>query len=376
MPRRTQLYDFHARNGHMVDFSGFELPIWYKGIVPECKAVRNSVGIFDVSHMGRNLISGKDAAPFLDYVTTNDVSVLEVGRGHYSVMCNEKGGIVDDIIICRLTEKQYLMVFNAGNREKDLAWLNAKAERFRVEIQHVSDAVSMFAVQGPNAEKVLQEMCDEDLSQISRFGGKYVRVDGNKGAVTRTGYTGEDGFEVFTWDAPIEQPAKAVAVWNAILDHGKAYDIQACGLGARDVLRLEAGMCLYGNDIDESTTPLQARVSFVVKLTKQDFIGRDVLAKEKAEGAKRVRVGLKVLEAGIPRAGCDILKESQVVGRVTSGTFSPTINQGIAVGYVPKEYAKTGESLAIRVRNKDLRATVAGFPFYDSSKYGWQRTKA
>jgi aminomethyltransferase len=360
----------------MVDFSGFELPIWYKGIVPECKAVRNSVGIFDVSHMGRNLISGKDAAPFLDYVTTNDVSVLEVGRGHYSVMCNEKGGIVDDIIICRLTEKQYLMVFNAGNREKDLAWLNAKAERFRVEIQHVSDAVSMFAVQGPNAEKILQEMCDEDLSQISRFGGKYVRVDGNKGAVTRTGYTGEDGFEVFTWDAPIEQPAKAVAVWNAILDHGKAYDIQACGLGARDVLRLEAGMCLYGNDIDESTTPLQARVSFVVKLTKQDFIGRDVLAKEKAEGAKRVRVGLKVLEAGIPRAGCDILKESQVVGRVTSGTFSPTINQGIAVGYVPKEYAKTGESLAIRVRNKDLRATVAGFPFYDSSKYGWQRTKA
>ena len=375
MPLRTQLYDFHIKNGQMVDFAGFEMPIWYKGIVPECKAVRDSVGIFDVSHMGRCLISGKDASHFLDYVTTNDVSALEVGRGHYSVMCNENGGIVDDIVVCRIAESQYLMVFNAGNREKDLAWQNKNAKRFDVEIRQISDQVSMFAVQGPNAGVVLREVCEEDLSQIPRFGGKQIHSDKINAIATRTGYTGEDGFEIFTMDAPIEQPAKAVTVWNTILDRGRKYDIQPCGLGARDVLRLEAGMCLYGNDIDESITPIQARLGFVVKLTKPEFLGRDVLAKEKAEGAKKVRVGLKTLEPGIPREKCEILKDSVVIGSVTSGTFSPTINRGIAMGYVPKEYSKIGESLTIRVRNRNLRAEITGFPFYDASKYGWQRTQ-
>jgi len=360
----------------MVEFAGFEMPLWYQGIVPECKAVRNSVGIFDVSHMGRVLISGEGSTAFLDYVTTNDVAALEVGRAHYSVMCNEKGGIIDDIVLNRLAEKRYLMVFNAGNREKDLAWLKMKAERFSVEIQHISDEVSMFAVQGPNAQRVLEEICNEDLSQIPRFGGRYVDLDGVKATVTRTGYTGEDGFEVFTWDSPIEKPSRAVTVWNAILDHGKSSHIQPCGLGARDVLRLEAGMCLYGSDITELTTPLQARLSFVVKLTKNEFIGRDALAREKAEGVKKVRVGLKVLEAGIPRAEYDILKDSQVLGKVTSGSFSPTTNQGIAMGYVPREYSKIGENMEIRVRVKNLRAAITSFPFYDTSKYGWQRTQA
>jgi len=373
MLRRTQLYDYHAKNGHMVDFAGFELPIWYKGIVPECNAVRNSVGIFDVSHMGRALISG-DATAFLDCVTTNDVAALEVGRGHYSVMCNEKGGIIDDIVICRLTEKQYLMVFNAGNREKDLNWLSNNAKLFNVEMQHVSDEVSMFAVQGPNARYVVQEICDGDLSQIPRFGGRYVQLNGIRGIVTRTGYTGEEGFEVFTVDAPIDRPEKAATVWNAILSHGKKFDIQPCGLGARDVLRLEAGMCLYGNDLTESTTPLQARLGFLVKLTKTKFIGRDILAKEKAEGAEKVRIGLRVLESGIPRPECAILRDSQVIGTVTSGTFSPTTNRGIAMGYVPKQYSKIGESMGIKVRDRILRAEVTGFPFYDTSRYGWQRT--
>jgi len=375
MPLRTQLYDFHVKNGQMVDFAGFELPIWYKGIVPECKAVRDSVGIFDVSHMGRCLISGKDASRFLDYITANDVSALEVGRGHYSVMCNENGGIIDDIVVCRITESQYLMVFNAGNREKDLAWQNKNAKQFDIEIRHVSDQISMFAVQGPNAGAVLRDVCEEDLSQIPRFSGKYIHMDKIEAVATRTGYTGEDGFEILTMDAPIEQPSKAVTVWNTILDRGKKYDIQPCGLGARDVLRLEAGMCLYGNDIDESITPIQARLGFVVKLTKPQFIGREVLAKEKAEGAKKVRVGLKALEPGIPREKCEILKDSEVIGKVTSGTFSPTINRGIAMGYVPKEYSKIGEILTIRVRNRNLRAEVTGFPFYDASKYGWQRTQ-
>jgi len=375
MPLRTQLHGFHVKNGQMVDFAGFELPIWYKGIVPECKAVRDSVGIFDVSHMGRCLISGKDASTFLDYITTNDVSALEAGRGHYSVMCTENGGIIDDIVVCRITESQYLMVFNAGNREKDIVWQNKNAKRFDVEIRHVSDEVSMFAVQGPNAGAILKEICGEDLSQIHRFGGKQIHVDKIDAIVTRTGYTGEDGFEIFTMDSSIEQPSKAVTVWNTILDGGSKHGIQPCGLGARDVLRLEAGMCLYGNDIDESVTPIQARLSFVVKLTKAQFLGRDVLAKEKAEGAKKARVGLKALEPGIPREKCEILKDSEVIGNVTSGTFSPTINRGIAMGYVPKEYSKTGENLTIRVRNRNLRVEVTGFPFYDTSRYGWQRTQ-
>jgi len=359
----------------MVEFAGFKMPLWYEGTVPECKAVRNNVGIFDTSHMGRALISGEDSTAFLNYITTNDVAALGVGRAHYSVMCNENGGIIDDIIVNRLEEKQYLMVFNAGNREKDLSWLRTKSERFNVEIRHVSDEVSMFAVQGPNAQKVLQGMCSEDLSLIPRFGGRTVNLDGIKATVTRTGYTGEDGFEIFTWDSSVEQPSKAVTMWNAILDRGKAFHIQPCGLGARDVLRLEAGMCLYGHDITESITPLQARLGFVVKLTKNEFVGRNVLAQEKADGPKKVRVGLKLLEAGIPRAECDILKGFRILGKVTSGTFSPTISQGIAMGYIPREHSKIGEMLDINVRGKKLQAAVTGFPFYDTSKYGWQRTQ-
>jgi len=372
---RTHLYGFHTKKGHMVEFSGFEMPLWYQGIVPECKAVRNSVGIFDTSHMGRALILGEDSTAFLNYVTTNDVAALEVGRAHYSVMCNQNGGIIDDFIVNKLAEKEYLVVPNAGNRDKDLSWLRKKAEGFNVEIRHISDEVSMFAVQGPNAQKVLQEMCDEDLSLIPRFGGRKVSLDAIKATVTRTGYTGEDGFEIFTWDSPVEEPSKAVTMWNAILDHGKSYHIQACGLGARDLLRLEAGMCLYGNDITESITPLQARLGFLVKLTKGEFIGREALAREKAEGIKKVRVGLKVLEAGIPRAECDILRDSQVLGKVTSGTFSPTVNQGIAMGYVPTEFSKIGEKVEIRIRAKNLQAVITRFPFYDALKYGWQRTQ-
>jgi len=374
MAKRTQLHDFHVRNGRMTEFAGFEMPVWYDSIVSECRVVRNSVGIFDVSHMGRAVISGEGSTSFLDYVTTNDVAALTVDRAHYSLICNEDGGIVDDVVVDKLAENQYLMVFNAGNRDKDLGWLKKKAEPFSVNIEHVSDQVSMFAVQGPNAQEVLQQVCGEDLSLIPRFGGRSLDLEGMKLTVTRTGYTGEDGFEVFTWGAPLEDPSRAVAVWNEILDHGKAFHIQPCGLGARDILRLEAGMCLYGNDITESTSPLQARLSFVVKLAKSEFIGRDALVREKAQGLKKVRVGLKVLDAGIPRAECPLLKDSQVVGKVTSGTFSPTMNQGIAMGYIPKEYSKVGDNLLVEVRGKNLRAAVVGFPFYDTSKYGWQRT--
>ncbi len=374
MTAKVQIHEIHSKSAHMVEFAGFEMPLWYKGIVEEVFAVRDRVGLFDVSHMGRALFTGSEAINFLDYITPNKVSALEVGQGHYSLLCNEKGGIKDDIIIVRLEENLYLMVFNASNRQKDLSWITLNLRDFGANLDNVSDKVSMFAVQGPKAQSTLQEISSEDLSKIPRFGGRYLKLDGLKGAVTRTGYTGEDGFEVFTWDTTLEDSRNATRVWNALLEHGKRHEIEPCGVGARDVLRLEAGMCLYGHDITESTTPFQARISWVVKLDKERFIGKEALLKEKAEGPKVIRVGLKPTAPGIPRERYDIIKNGAVVGQVTSGTFSPSLNQGIAVGYVPKEYSKKGETLEIQVRQKTLPCIVTGFPFYDTARYGWQRT--
>ena len=374
MTAKVQIHEIHSKSAHMVEFAGFEMPLWYKGIVEEVFAVRDRVGLFDVSHMGRALFTGSEAINFLDYITPNKVSALEIGQGHYSLLCNEKGGIKDDIIIVRLEENLYLMVFNASNRQKDLSWITLNLRDFGANLDSVSDKVSMFAVQGPKAQSTLQEISSEDLSKIPRFGGRYLKLDGLKGAVTRTGYTGEDGFEVFTWDTTLEDSRNATRVWNALLEHGKRHGIEPCGLGARDVLRLEAGMCLYGHDITESTTPFQARISWVVKLDKERFIGKEALLKEKAEGPKVIRVGLKPTAPGIPREGYNIIKNGAVVGQVTSGTFSPSLNQGIAVGYVPKEYSKKGETLEIQVRQKTLPCIVTGFPFYDTARYGWQRT--
>ena len=373
MAARTQIYEFHKESAHIVEFAGFKMPLRYKGIVQESLAVRNSVGVFDVSHMGRVLLTGGNGTEFLDYITPNRVSALQVGQGHYTVMCNENGGVKDDLVIVRLEDDTYLMVFNAANRSKNLSWISENSRGFRVSIDDVSDRVSMFAVQGPKAQETLQGIASEDLSQIPRFGGRYLKLDGLTGLVTRTGYTGEDGFEVFTWDTTVSDPSKATRVWKALLQHGRRFNIQPCGLGARDVLRLEAGMCLYGNELTESITPFQARIGWVVKLDKERFIGKETLAKEKAEGTKTVRVGLKPKEQGIPREGCRILKNHAVVGRVTSGTYSPILKQGIAMGYVSREHSKTGEVLEIEVRQKHLESVVTGFPFYDPSTYGWQR---
>ena len=370
---KTPVYEYHEKYGHVVDFSGFLLPTWYKGIIPECATVRNTVGMFDVSHMGRMWVSGKDSQKFLDYLSPNYVSALKQFLGHYSVMCNPKGTIVDDIIITRYDKELFLVVFNAGNRKKDLAWITENAKRFEVKLDNISDHVAMFAVQGPKARATVQKISKEEVSNISRFGCGWLTIEGLKCSASGTGYTGEDGLEVYVYDAPVNDPWRAMKVWNAILDAGKEFKIEPCGLGSRDVLRLEAGMCLYGNDIDETTTPLEARIGWVVKLDKGDFVGKEALVKQKSEGVKRVRVGMKVMDRGIPRAGHDILKNGKMVGKVTSGTLSPLLGYGIAVGYVPKEYSSEGEKVEIRVRDKNLGAEIVKVPFYDTSKYGWQR---
>ncbi|MEM1551424.1 MAG: glycine cleavage system aminomethyltransferase GcvT [Candidatus Bathyarchaeia archaeon] len=372
--RKTQLYEIHKKTAKMMEFAGFEMPLWYKGITEEHLAVRNSVGIFDVSHMGRVIITGKDAASFLNYVITNDVTALTPNSALYSVMCNENGGIIDDFVVSRLEEEKFLLVPNATNREKDFNWLVKKAEGFNVKIEDVSDKAAMFAVQGPNAEKTLQKICTADLSKIERFKCAPAKLAEVDVFLSRTGYTGEDGFEVYVWNAPLDKPDNAIKVWNAILEAGKPYGIEPCGLGARDTLRLEAGLCLYGNDIDENTTPLEARLGFVVKFQKDSFIGKNALLKQKEEGVKRRRVGLQMIEQGIPRQGFKVYNEkSENIGQTTSGTFSPLLKCGIAMAYIQTQHAQEGNVVNIEIRGKMAKAKIVSFPFYDAEKYGYKR---
>lgn len=375
--RKTQIYEVHKRTAKMTEFAGFEMPLWYKGITEEHLAVRNSVGVFDVSHMGRVIITGKDAVSFLNYVITNDVTTLTPNSALYSVMCDENGGIIDDFVVSRLEEEKFLLVPNATNREKDYNWLVKKAEGFKVKIEDVSDRVAMFAVQGPNAEKTLQKICTTDLSKIERFKCATAKLADVEVFLSRTGYTGEDGFEVYIWNAPLDKPNNALKVWNAVLEAGKPFGIEPCGLGARDTLRLEAGLCLYGNDIDENTTPLEARLGFVVKFQKDNFIGKNALLKQKEEGIKRKRVGLQMIEQGIPRQGFKIYNnKGENIGQVTSGTFSPLLKCGIAMAYIQAEQAQEGNIINIEIRGKHAKAKIVSFPFYDAEKYGYKRKTA
>lgn len=371
--RRTHLYEFHKQTGRMTLFAGFEMPLWYKGIIPEHMAVRDKVGIFDITHMGRALISGPESQAFLNYVTTNDVARLTPLSAHYSTMCNEEGGIKDDFILSRLEPEKFLMVYNAANRKKDYEWLAQHSKSFNIKVEDVSHIIAMFAVQGPKAQKTLQKIADSDLSKIERFKCGWTKLHGVNVFLSRTGYTGEDGFEIFVWDTPLSNPVKAEKVWNAILEAGRDFGIEPCGLGARDTLRLEAGMCLYGNDIDENTTPLEARLRFVVKFKKENFIGKDALLKQKAEGVKRKRVGLRMLEKSIPRLHYEVWKNGLMIGRVTSGTFSPVLECGIAMAYVPTEHAVENSTVMVKIRDKLVKAEVVKFPFYDPTEYGYRR---
>ena len=372
--RRTQLYEMHLKTAKITVFAGFEMPLYYKDIAPEHLAVRNNVGIFDISHMGRATVSGADSERFLNYVITNDVSTLAPSSAQYSVMCTETGGIVDDFVVYRLEKEKFLVVFNAGNREKDYNWFTKNVKEFNVRIDDVSDNVAMFAVQGPNAEKTLQKISSEDLSKIGRFKCGHSRLAGVEVFLARTGYTGEDGFEVFVWDASLSRPDPAVKLWTAILEAGESYGIEPCGLGARDTLRLEAGLCLYGNDIDENTTPIEAGLGFVVKLQKDRFIGKEVLLKQKTEGPKRKRIGIKMMEHGIPRLGFEIhLTNGEKIGQLTSGTFSPLLKSGVGMGYVQTSQALEGALVNVNIRSKMSKAKIAAFPLYDPEKYGYKR---
>jgi len=351
------------------------MPVWYEGVIPEHNAVRNAVGVFDTSHMGRVRAEGPDAERFLNHVVTNNVSTLEPMNGIYTVMCNPRGGIVDDLIVYKLADGRFFIVYNASNREKDFAWLEGHSEGFDVGLRDVSDEIAMIAVQGPRAEETLQKICSEPVSEIGRFQLARVRLSGFDAMMARTGYTGEDGFEFFLLDTPLESPERALKVWDDLLEAGEEFGIKPCGLGARDSLRLEAGLCLYGNDIDDDTSPLEARLRWVIKFKKPiDFIGKEALMRERKGGVKRSRVGIVMEERGLPRHGYEVWDGDERIGVVTSGGLSPTLGVGIAMGYVPRDYRKAGNPVRIKIRRRLAKGKIVKFhPFYDESKYGWRR---
>lgn len=372
MLRVVQLQSFHEKNGHLAEFAGFNLPLWFKGIIAESLAVRKSAGIFDVSHMGRALVQGEEARKLLDLITTNDVSSLSNGQGQYSLVCNAAGGIKDDVMIFRVKEDEYLIVYNAGNRSKDYDWIATNARGMEVKIKDVSDDVAMFAVQGPRAIEVMQEVAGSQISRVPRFGCEWAEIAGSSVLVSRTGYTGEDGLELYVWNSPLSNPQKAVGVWEKVLQAGRPYGLEPCGLGARDLLRLEAGLCLYGADMDEETNPYEAKLGFVVKLQKE-FIGREKLQETKERGPRKSRVGLVTVKRVIPRQGFSVIENGRQIGLVTSGTLSPILNTGIAMGYVETGSAKVGNAISIRIRGRLEDGSIVKTPFYNTNEYGYAR---
>ena len=371
--KKTHLYQYHSEHGKVIEFAGFAMPVWYEGIIAEHMAVREGCGIFDTCHMGRTWVKGPDAGRFLNYLVTNDVSRLGDGESLYTVMCNPSGGIIDDLIVYRFGEDRYWVVYNASNREKDFKWFKKNCKDFDVRLEDVSDEVAMMAVQGPKAQEVLQGLTETDLSQVGRFNIVRLKVAGVEAMAARTGYTGEDGFEVFIPGTTPSEPDKAFRVWNALLEAGAT----PCGLGARDSLRLEAGLWLYGNDMDESTNPLEAGLAWTVKLKKPGyFIGMKAIQQAKESGVKKRLVGLALEERGIPRHGYPVAnEEGEEIGVVTSGGLSPILGKGIALAYVPTAYRKRGTPLQVIIRGRPVKGKVVKHrPFYDETKYGWKRS--
>lgn len=357
---RTPLYEEHRRLGaRLIPFSGWEMPVQYQSILQEHRAVRESVGMFDVSHMGEFRISGPAALEFLQRLTPNDLRAIQPGGSQYSCFLQPNGGMIDDIFIYQL-DGSYLVVANAGNIGKVEAWLRAQAQP-GVVIVNESAATALIAVQGPAAVEVARELADGDLAGLPRRGIRPMRVAEVSALVSRTGYTGEDGVEIFI------ASADAVTVWRALLDHS-ARPIQPCGLGARDTLRLEAGNLLYGHDLDETTNPLEAGLGFIVKLEKGEFIGREALQRIQDSRASRRIVGFEMIDRGVPRAGCGVRAAGQPAGTVTSGSFGPTVDRNIGLAYVEPSLAVPGQELEIIIRDRPARARVVKLPFYRSKK--------
>lgn len=362
--KKTALNDKHISLGaKMVPFAGYNMPVSYTGIIDEHQTVRENMGIFDVSHMGEFLVKGEGALALIQKVTSNDAATLAIGDAQYSCLPNTEGGIVDDLLVYRLSETDYMLVVNASNMEKDWNWISSY-NSFGAELKDISDQTSLMAVQGPKVAMALKELTDMDLEGMKYYTfakGKFAGVDNV--LVSATGYTGSGGFEIYVANED------AAAVWDAVMSAGADHGIKAIGLGARDTLRLEMGFCLYGNDINDTTSPLEAGLGWITKLKKEaDFVNKDYLINQKAEGLTKRLVGFEVLDKRPPRHGYKIVNaEGEVIGEVTSGTKGPSVGKPIGMGYVQKAYSKKETQIFIDVRGKKLEAKVLRPPFYKPS---------
>lgn len=357
--KNTALTDKHISLGaKMVPFAGYNMPVQYEGINVEHATVRNAVGVFDVSHMGEFILKGENALDLIQRVTSNDASKLHDGKIQYSCLPNEDGGIVDDLLVYRIDEKSYMLVVNASNIEKDWDWIQ-KFNTANVEMHNISDKTSLLAVQGPKAADALQSLTDIDLASMEYYTfkkGKFAGIDNV--LVSATGYTGAGGFEIYF------DNEHADAMWDAIFAAGVEYGIKPIGLAARDTLRLEMGFCLYGNDIDDTTSPIEAGLGWITKFTKP-FTNAEALQAQKEAGISRKLIGFEMIDRGIPRHDYPIIDaEGTVIGKVTSGTQSPSLQKAIGMGYVTKEMAKEGTEIFIDIRNNKVKAKVVKFPFY------------
>jgi aminomethyltransferase len=356
--KKTAFNAVHYRLGaKMVEFAGYEMPVQYGGIREEHRRVREAVGMFDVSHMGEVEVKGRDALAFIQSITINDAARLSEGRVQYSAMCYDDGGIVDDLLVYHLGDK-YMLVINASNIEKDLAWMRSHVKG-NVTLTDVSDTTSLLAVQGPKSLETLKKLTAADIGSLQYYHCMPGTLAGIDMLISRTGYTGELGYELYFQGTP----EVAERLWSTIEDAGKEFSIGPAGLGARDTLRLEMGFCLYGNDIDQTTNPIEAGLGWITKADKGDFAGGDVIRKVKKEGPPRKLVGFMMQEPSFPRHGYTIHAGGGKTGTVTSGTHSPTLDRGIGMGYVAKEYSKPGSELGIEIRGKIVPATVVTLPF-------------
>lgn len=363
--KRTPLYEVYKEIGaKTIDFGGWDLPVQFTSIKEEHEAVRTKAGLFDVSHMGEIYVTGPDSLAYLQKMMTNDISKLKDGAAQYTAMCYENGGTVDDLLVYKMKQDYYLLVVNASNTDKDYEWLEKHLEG-NVQIENRSSEIAQIALQGPIAEQVLQKITiDTNLSEIGFFKFKNdVNINGKRALVSRTGYTGEDGFEIYC------SVNDVVSLWNDILATGKDMGVLPCGLGARDTLRFEANLALYGQELSPDISPLEAGIGFAVKLGKEaDFIGKTALAEQKKNGVPRKLVGIEMIDRGIPRHGYLVYKSGVQIGEVTTGTQSPTLKRNIGLVLIKAEHAELGTELEVEIRGKQLKARVVATPFYKRNK--------
>ena len=358
--KKTPLFSIYEKyGGKVIDFAGWALPVQYEGILQEHEAVRSNAGLFDVSHMGEVEVIGKDAFKFVQNLVANDISVLVDNKVIYTPMCYPDGGVVDDLLVYKFGDEHYYLVINAGNIEKDFDWMVANKGDFNVNLKNLSSETSELAIQGPKAQSILQKLTNTDLNDIKFFFCKRdVLISGMKCMVSRTGYTGEDGFEIYSDNSNI------VKLWETILEAGKEDGLKPIGLGARDTLRFEASLPLYGNELTKDVTPLEAGIGFFVKLDKDNFIGKEALVKQKSEGLKRKTVGFEMKERAIPRHGYEVYFGEEKIGTVTTGYAAPTVKKNIGLALIDSRYADLGTELKVKVRNKMVPAEVINKKFY------------